>query len=551
MFFARFFFTLFAACALTTSAAFANVNESGGLVVMEVESAPTAGDWKKERSVGGFKGSGYYVWRGADAFNVNSAGRGKLTYRFRINKAGNYQLRWRSRITEGNNQTESNDSWVRFPTGRNVPGEKTINTWTKVYMNSLNKWSWTAVTVDNVGRPIRQYFSKGDHVMEISGRSRGHGIDQIVLYHYQSVSFSNSKFENLTPSNNASGPAPQPAPQPAPEPTPAPAPQPAPEPTPAPVQQPAPAAAVVDPNVNSVDGLVARVYSRSSAELFWDRQSELGVTYRIAVNGDTRDTTDGTSYYFDDLQEGREYAFSVTTISSSGAESEPVVVNAVTGTPATFGDDQPDPVEEPAPSQQASSASADSNVDSVEGLYIDVYSRSAAELFWDRQNEVGVSYRIAVNGVTRDTTDGTSYYFDDLTEGRPYVFSVTTISSSGTESASVLVNASTGTPGSVSASSGGDNANDDSGNQTGSSVQSPQNASLVRYSSSVAELFWDRPATIQNIVGTDVYRDGNFLTTEDGTSYYDDNRVSGQDYEYSLIAIDGAGNRSEPTIVRP
>ena len=95
--FVRFCCSLVSAFAITTSLAFANVEEAAGLVVMEVESVPVAGDWHLDTSIGGFKGTGYYVWEGANAFGVATAGRVVLTYNFRINRAGNYQLRWRSR----------------------------------------------------------------------------------------------------------------------------------------------------------------------------------------------------------------------------------------------------------------------------------------------------------------------------------------------------------------------------------------------------------------------------------------------------------------------
>ena len=50
---------------LVSTAIHANVfQESNGIVIMEVESEAPTGQWSEEQSVGGFKGSGYYVWRG-------------------------------------------------------------------------------------------------------------------------------------------------------------------------------------------------------------------------------------------------------------------------------------------------------------------------------------------------------------------------------------------------------------------------------------------------------------------------------------------------------
>ncbi|MBX2826486.1 MAG: hypothetical protein KTR33_17245, partial [Gammaproteobacteria bacterium] len=153
--------------------------ESGGKVVMETESMSAAGDWKKQTSISGYKGSGYLLWTGNNHFAVGSAGKGTIRYHFRISKAGNYQMNWRSRIAKGNNTTEHNDSWIRFPTGDNIRGEHGLRGWTKVYTNQGGRWSWASNTVDHVGNPIRQYFDAGNHYLEISGRSNGHAIDRI------------------------------------------------------------------------------------------------------------------------------------------------------------------------------------------------------------------------------------------------------------------------------------------------------------------------------------------------------------------------------------
>jgi len=190
--------------------------ESGGIVVIEAESVSARGDWSRERSISGAKGGAYLRWTGPDLFNKRLAGRDTLTYRFRVLTAGNYELRWRSYIAHGSNSTESNDSWVRFPSGRNIGGQHALDGWTKVYQNSLGRWSWTSKTVDHVGKPIRQYFSKGTHTIEVSGRSFGHAIDRITLYRYQDVTFSESVFNALSGSNTPPSPPPAPAPEPAP-----------------------------------------------------------------------------------------------------------------------------------------------------------------------------------------------------------------------------------------------------------------------------------------------------------------------------------------------
>jgi len=207
-----------------TGAHAATYLESGGKVVIEAESAGPATGWSKENKVKGAKGGAYLVWTGANYFSRANAGRGTLRYTFRVKQPGNYELRWRSYIAEGNNATEANDSWVRFPTGRNISGQHALNGWTKVFMNQLNMWSWSAKTVDNVGKPLRQFFSAGDHIIEVSGRSHGHAIDRLVMYRYDTIKYSQNTFESFAVSSTVGGnqaptpPAPEPPVSPEPNP---------------------------------------------------------------------------------------------------------------------------------------------------------------------------------------------------------------------------------------------------------------------------------------------------------------------------------------------
>ncbi|ASJ73086.1 hypothetical protein [Granulosicoccus antarcticus] len=179
--------------ALPLSNALADSNqvylEENGYIHFEAEDADLQGEWEKNATLAGHTGSGYLEWAGADYFSEDTAGEGTTTYHFTIETAGNYEFRWRSRIAKGDSNTESNDSWLRFDTGDNVPGEEPLYGWTKVYMGESNVWSWSARTVDQQARNVRQYLSEGEHTLAISGRSYGHAIDRIALYRYADVSF--------------------------------------------------------------------------------------------------------------------------------------------------------------------------------------------------------------------------------------------------------------------------------------------------------------------------------------------------------------------------
>lgn len=431
--------------------------ESGGIVVMEVESEGTTAQWSRESDIGGFRGQGYYVWRGEQFFNPASAGRGTITYRFRINTPGNYEMRWRSYIAHGNLGSDHNDSWARFPSGRNIPGQHGLNGWTKVYQGHLNRWSWDALTVDFVGHKLRQYFSAGEHTMQISGRSFGHAIDRIALYRYEDMNFDPSRFDNLPQSsrNGSSEPAPAPAPvaapepEPEPEPTPEPAPEPDPEPAPVPVvEEPAPTPQLVaEPDAPTVELVMAEPETTAAPV------SDDSTTTQLAV---------------------------------------PVIID------------------------------------------MQVYSSTAAEIFWGRGDASIVSYDIFMNGQYLDSSNGTSYFFDSLNPGVSYSVAIRSVASNGEISGD-----------SVAAFDTVSNA----GAQGNSALASPQGASLLVYSSTAAELFWTRAPEVDGVVGTDVYRDGLFIGVSPGNSYFDDTREPGQQYQYELIANDASGRSSNATVV--
>ena len=159
--------------------------ESNGLVVIEAESMPVVGQWELRSEVADFKGTGYLHWTGPIRLAPNTAvDNDAITYHFKIENAGNYEFRWRSYIAGGDSALDSNDSWVRFPTGENVEGELELHGWTKAFQNQFGQWSWGANTEDHVNggsSQLRQYFSAGVHYLQISGRSTDHAVDRIIL----------------------------------------------------------------------------------------------------------------------------------------------------------------------------------------------------------------------------------------------------------------------------------------------------------------------------------------------------------------------------------
>lgn len=175
--------------------------EENGLVVIEPERVPVEGDWELKTDIAGYTGAGYIRWNGNDQFN--NPGQGLMEYTIQIQTPGTYRFNWRSRITLGNSNSEHNDSWLRFPNADDFFGEKNNGSkvypkgsgktpnpegsskdgWLKIYMNSQGEWRWIARTSDNDAHNIFVTFNNpGIYTMQISGRSKGHAIDRIIMY---------------------------------------------------------------------------------------------------------------------------------------------------------------------------------------------------------------------------------------------------------------------------------------------------------------------------------------------------------------------------------
>ncbi|MEM6527317.1 MAG: Ig-like domain-containing protein [Chloroflexota bacterium] len=182
--------------------------EEDGLVVIEAESQPAAGDWNLETTISGFTNSGYLQWDGNNFFD--SPGNGLIEYKIRINNPGRYRFTMRSRNPTANG-TEHNDLWLRFPDAEAFYGYRSqINEfvyprgngrgpngtdqtpypegnsgdgWLKAFMNTPNTWHWAAATSDGEGHLIYAEFDRAaTYTMQISGRSKLFIIDRLVLF---------------------------------------------------------------------------------------------------------------------------------------------------------------------------------------------------------------------------------------------------------------------------------------------------------------------------------------------------------------------------------
>ena len=177
--------------------------EKDGVLRVDLKNPnPIDNDWKLEKTFQGYEGHGYLIWKGDDHFNT--PGEGVLSYSIQITNPGTYQFVWRSRIGAGTKNTEHNDSWLRISNTSDFYGEKestgervypvgsgkspspegsSKDGWLKVYMNRLNEWFWRSTTNDKDPFNVFVEFDvSGIYVIEISGRSAYHAIDQFVLF---------------------------------------------------------------------------------------------------------------------------------------------------------------------------------------------------------------------------------------------------------------------------------------------------------------------------------------------------------------------------------
>ena len=250
-----------------------------------------------------------------------------------------------------------------------------------------------------------------------------------------------------------------------------------------------------------ITGLRADTYSATAAELFWDRAPNTYMIFEVARDDGAVDFTDGTSYFDSARTPGVSYTYTVTAVNASGehVDSEEI----------SIGEYSPDGLQ-------------------VKHLRGDVYSSTAAELFWVKDSDRKCTYEIIRNDGVAVTTDGDSYFDDSREAGVQYEYTVTAIDPDGNRSQSVAI---TLAPFSYSL------------------INSPQ-ATGVRYTlySAVAvELHWDRIPNRH--MRYEILRDDGLSNITNGVSYYDNQRVPGQANTYFIVAIDEEGNRSAPVTI--
>lgn len=245
-----------------------------------------------------------------------------------------------------------------------------------------------------------------------------------------------------------------------------------------------------------VTGLRADIYSATTAELFWDRVPNQALTYEVVRDDGQTQVTEGTSYYDSNRTGGVTNEYTVISIDEDGIRSNPTSV--------TVG-----------PFSQSSLQ--------VLHLRADVYSSTAAELFWVRVPERDLTYEIMRDDGLTATTKGDSYYDDSRTPATINDYTVTTIDEQGARSLPVTIRV---------AAFGVESINSPPATGLRASV----------YSSTAAEIIWDRVPN--RALRYEILRDDGLSNITNGTSYYDNQRLPGRANTYIITTIDEEGNRS-------
>jgi len=201
-----------------------------------------------------YAGDGFLYYNGNNFFN--DGGNNVISYQVKISDPGTYRFLIASGIgifaTDLPPQTEHNDTWVNFPDADayfgyseadntiTIPNDQGVdqnnpdpndpllqaaypgatykvpknsrqrnNGYFKVYMNALNDWWYEGSNNDEDAHDVLVRFDNpGTYTMQVSGRSKGFGIDRLVLYKEEG-DFSNlggrntrkNAFKDLTSAN--------------------------------------------------------------------------------------------------------------------------------------------------------------------------------------------------------------------------------------------------------------------------------------------------------------------------------------------------------------
>lgn len=190
--------TCFAVCTAFAAPLFEGKD---GLLIIEVESSSSKGQWKEKTTIQGYTGECHLEFTGNQP--ASGPATSPMKYQFTVDKDGVYRLliRAHKRLVGDDGSKEPgdrcNDCYVRldgdFDTGGTAPLEF-LESDTKLYGGSAEGWGWTAQLDRNHKKypPLYKLKAGEKYTLIISGRSQRFNMDRIIFKH-ESVSDSKAK----------------------------------------------------------------------------------------------------------------------------------------------------------------------------------------------------------------------------------------------------------------------------------------------------------------------------------------------------------------------
>lgn len=243
-----------------------------------------------------------------------------------------------------------------------------------------------------------------------------------------------------------------------------------------------------------------------SIQLGWSPSSDnLGVTdYQIWRGVDLIATVASPGYTDNNLQIDTSYTYHVIALDAAGNESDPASM-----TLSTLADTQ--------------SPTAPDDFTATPAL-------SSVQLNWSASTDnVDVTgYELSRDGSVITTATGLSYTDNDLPPATPYTYIVRALDGSGNASEPVQISTS-----------------------TLADTQKPTAPTVLEALPGLfsVSLSWNASSDNLGVTGYQIKRNGALLATVPGTGYADSGLAAETTYTYEVLAIDAAGNVSDPASV--
>lgn len=189
--------------------------ESGGIVIIEVESNTPTDSWAAETAHAGYTGTSYFAWRGPDMAPSAWGASGLLSYQFNVTTPGQYVVRLHcyGEVDMYKSVFFRMDNDQSFSTPDH-------NGWVEYFVNAMNQWSWDTRMVAYNGSTWNDVtpvvtLTAGVHTVQFSGRAAGFCMDRISIF-LQSISEATAEDLSLPQSSTVGGSSPPPSSPPPP-----------------------------------------------------------------------------------------------------------------------------------------------------------------------------------------------------------------------------------------------------------------------------------------------------------------------------------------------